>query len=65
MFKFDRTAFKAMTADEADKEMQNTKHLTVAERLRVAMYLNSIAYNFPIDSPPKMDKTVFEARARK
>lgn len=65
MYKFDRTVFKAMTAEEADKEMQNTKHLSRRERLKISMYLNSIAYNFSIDNPPKIDKTVFEARARK
>ena len=65
MYKLDRTAFKAMTAEQADNEMQNTQHLSITERLKIAMYLNSIAYNFPIDNPPKLDRTVFEARARK
>lgn len=65
MFKFDRTAFKAMTANEADYEMQNTSNLSSEERLRISMYLNSIAFNFSVDTPPKLDKTVFEARSRK
>ena len=65
MDKFDRTVFKAMTAEEANKEMQNHQHLSMKERLQLTMYLNSIAFNFPINNPPKLDRTVFEARARK
>ena len=36
---------------------------TLAERLRVAMYLNSVAFNFDINNPPRMDRTVFSCRA--
>ena len=35
---------------------------TMEARLRAAFYLNSVAYNFDINFPPKMDKTIFKAR---
>jgi hypothetical protein len=65
-YRLDRTAFKAQTAEEASKsDAAYYKTLTPQERLRIAEYLNSIAYNYPENDPPRMDKTVFEARARK
>lgn len=60
-YKFDRTAFKAKTF----KEEQKTKTFaaeSIIERLKVSFYLNSIAYNFDINNPPRMDKTVFSMR---
>lgn len=66
MFKFDRTAFKAHTATEATKtHSAYYKGLSWQERLRIADYLNSIAFNYPVGSPPKMDRTKFAAKARK
>lgn len=65
-YRLDRTAFRAQTADEASKEdAAYYKTLTWQERLRIANYLNSIACNYPENDPPRMDKTIFEARARK
>ncbi len=65
MFKFDRSSFKAMSATEADKEMRNYKNISISESLKISMYLNSIAYNFPLNSPPKIDRKAFKAIARK
>ena len=65
MYKLDRTAFKAMTVEEADSEMKNYKDFSIASRFKVGMYLNSIAYNFSLNNPPKVDRTVFEASGRK
>jgi hypothetical protein len=65
-YPLDRTAFKAQTAEEAVKsQAAYYKSLTWQERLRIANYLNSIAYNYPENEPPKMDKTVFKIRSRK
>jgi hypothetical protein len=58
-YKFDRTAFKAMASDEADNEMQDYKNYSWQERLKIAAFLNSIAYNYPIDNPPRMEKQLF------
>ena len=64
-YRLDRTAFKAQTVDEAAKSHAvYYKSLTWQERLRIANYLNSIAYNYPENEPPKMDKTVFKVRSR-
>ena len=61
-FRLDRTAFKAQTAVEAADHKQYYQNLTVKERLRIAHYLNSIAYNFPVEDTPRMDKTKFSVR---
>jgi hypothetical protein len=64
-YRLDRTAFKAQTAKEATaSHAAYYKTLTWQERLRIANYLNSIAYNYPEDQPPRMDKTVFSKRTR-
>lgn len=61
----DRTAFKAQTAEEASKShAAYYKTLTWQERLRIANYLNSIAYDYPENEPPRMDKTAFKMRSR-
>ena len=65
MYRLDRTAFKAQTFEEAEtSHAAYYKTLTWQERLRIAAYLNSIAWNYPLDNPPKMDKTKFKARQR-
>jgi hypothetical protein len=63
-FRLDRTAFKAQTAAEAADHAQYYKDLTWQQRLKIANYLNSIAYNYPENNPPKLDRTKFSARAR-
>jgi hypothetical protein len=64
-YRLDRTAFKAQTAEEAADHAAYYRNLTWQERLRIANYLNSIAYNYPENEPPKMDKTIFSMRGRK
>ena len=64
-YRLDRTAFKAQTAKEASNHAAYYKKLTWQERLRIANYLNSVAYNYPENEPPRLDRTVFKARARK
>jgi hypothetical protein len=63
-FRLDRTAFKAQTSIEAAGHSQYYKDLTWQERLKIANYLNSIAYNYPENNPPKLDRTKFSARSR-
>lgn len=65
MFRLDKTAFKAHTFKEAAaSHAAYYKTLTWQERLRIAMYLNSVAFNFSLDNPPKMDRTAFKAGKR-
>ena len=60
-YKLDRTAFKMMTFEEAEMENIYKPDVPYTERLRQVYYLISIAYEFDMDNPPKMDKTVFPA----
>lgn len=64
-YRLDKTAFKAHTAEAAADHATYYKKLTWQERLRIANYLNSIAYNYPENEPPKVDKTAFSVRSRK
>ncbi len=63
-FRLDRTAFKAQTAEEAANQAAYYKSLTWQERLRIANYLNSVAYNYPENEPPRLDRTAFKIRSR-
>jgi len=47
---------------EEKKEILHYKGLEKEEIGKVFAYLNSVSYNYPISSPPKMDKTVFSSR---
>jgi hypothetical protein len=58
-YKFDRTAFQAMTVEQADNYQRDYSNYSVNQRLGIALYLTGIAYNFDIANPPKMDKTIF------
>jgi hypothetical protein len=63
--RLDRTAFKAQTAEEATKsQAAYYRSLTWQERLRIANYLNSMAYNYPENEPPRVDRTAFKIRKR-
>ena len=61
-FRLDRTKFKMQSFEEADHQMEYWQTKTVNERLAAAFYLNSVAYQFDINNPPRMDKTVFSMR---
>jgi hypothetical protein len=66
MYRLDRTAFSAQTAKEASKaDHIYYKNLSWQERLKIANYLNSVAFNYPENDPPKMDKSIFSVRSRK
>jgi outer membrane protease len=65
-YRLDRTAFKAQTVDEATKaDAAYSKTLTWQERLKISNYLNSVAYGYSENDPPRLDKTIFKAIARK
>jgi hypothetical protein len=65
MYKLDRNSFKKQSFEEASNHGYSYKNMSVSERLSVSFYLNSVAYNFDINYPPKMDKTVFKLQKRK
>ena len=63
-FKLDRTAFKAHTRKEATNHAEVYKNLSWQKRLKIASYLNSVAYNFDLNNPPRIDRTRFSAKSR-
>jgi len=63
-FRLNRSAFKAQTAAEASNHSSYYKNLSWQKRLEIAAYLNSIAFNYPENKPPKLDRTIFKAVAR-
>lgn len=63
-FQLNRNAFKAHTANEASDHSAYYKGMHWKDRLLIAAYLNSIAFNYPQEHPPKMDKTKFMAKSR-
>ena len=57
--------FKGHTAEEATQSQAACyKTLTWQEQLRAANYINSVAYNYPEDQPPKLDRSAFSMRKR-
>jgi hypothetical protein len=61
-FKLDRSAFYAGTHEETEKYYAKNQPKTAIERLMAANYLNSVAFQFDLNNPPKMDRTVFSMR---
>lgn len=64
MYKLDRNSFRASSVEEAANHSSYYKNLTWQERLRITIYLNSIAFGLVHKPEPEMDKTVFSVRAR-
>jgi hypothetical protein len=62
-FRLDRTAFHAGTHAETEAYHRRQQPAALAERLRVALYLNSVAFNFDPHHPPRLDRRAFSCRA--
>jgi hypothetical protein len=58
-YRLDKTVFQAMTVEEADSYMRDYRKYNWKERMQISFYLTSLAYNFDIKNPPRMDKTIF------
>lgn len=63
-YRLDRTAFQARNASEQLNYGKEHQKLTWQERLRIHQYLNSIAFGYDLDNPPRMDKTFFQIKKR-
>ncbi|WP_373494573.1 hypothetical protein [Aquiflexum sp.] len=63
-YKLDRNAFKASNSSEKINYGEVYKNKSIDELLEIAAYLNSLAYGYSLDNPPRLDKTVFHARSR-
>lgn len=65
MQRLNRNEFRAHTVAEAAKmPAAHYKKLSWQQRIEIAHYLNSIAFNFPLNDPPKLDRTKFSVRGR-
>lgn len=62
--KMDKTVFSMCKKEDEPNDFSYWQSKTVAERLKSAAYLNSIAYGYDINDPPRMDKTVFSMECR-
>ncbi len=62
MFKLDRTVHASGKITDFKRESDNYKHMTIEEIGKVFAYLQSVAYNYSLDKPLKMDKTIFSVR---
>lgn len=62
-YTLDRTAFRAQTVEEASKHQHYYKKLTWQERLSITFYLNSVAFRFDVNNPPRMNKKAFSVRS--
>ncbi len=61
-YRLDRTHFKKQTFQEADMQYGYWQSKSLVERLQAAYYLISVAYNFDLQNPPRMDRTAFSMR---
>jgi len=61
-YRLDRTQFKMQSFQEADMQQEYWKKQDFVERLRAANYLISVAFNFDLNNPPRLDKTIFSMR---
>lgn len=61
-FRLDRTTFHAGTHEENARYHAQNQPATLSERLRAAAYLNSVAYGYDLNNPPRLDRTVFSMR---
>jgi len=63
MFRLDRTRFhKGKLETVSQWQSDYWKSRPVEERFAAAWYLCSIAWQFDIENPPRLDKTKFNAR---
>jgi hypothetical protein len=62
MFRLDRNAHKATNLKTKKKDSEEYLHLTLHDRLKIFAYLQSVAFNYDLSNPPKMDKTIHSVR---
>jgi hypothetical protein len=62
-YKLDRTAFRAHSVKEPEGYAAAYKNLSWKKWLEIAHYLNSVAFNFDPQNPPRMDRSRFSAKS--
>lgn len=61
-FRLDRTAFHLGNHREIERYHISCQAESIIDRLRAASYLNSVAFNYDLNSPPQLDRTAFTTR---
>ncbi len=61
-YRLDRTQFKMQSFQEADMQQEYWKKQSSVERLQAAYYLISVAFNFNLNNPPRLDRTAFSMK---
>ncbi len=64
MYKLNKNVFKAHSAEQAVDHASYYRKLTWQERLKITIYLNSIAFRLVGKPEPRLDRTAFSVRAR-
>lgn len=59
-YKLDRTVFKMYHIKDATNNYRYWKTRSFEERLRAANYLNSVAYDFPLNNPHNLTEPVLK-----
>ena len=62
-FKMDRTAFKPQTIKDAANHSDYYKKMSWQQRLSVTTFLNSIAFHYDLNNPPKMNRNLFSVKS--
>jgi len=62
MQRLDRTYSTSYNFKNQKKEIEHYANYTKEQIFEVFAYLNSVAYNYPLNNPPRMDKTFFSCR---
>lgn len=64
-FRLNRNVFKGQTQNQAADYREIYRQTDWKERLRIAAYLNSIAFKYDPVHPPAMNRSVFAAKSLK
>jgi hypothetical protein len=64
IYRLDKSAFEALSFDEADKQMNSSEGLTWHESIMHFNYLMSVSFGFLGKEWPRMDKTHFQKLKR-
>lgn len=62
MFKLDRITYSSGKITDFKKESENYKNLNLEQIGKIFSYLQSVSYNYSIDKPLRMDRSVFSVR---
>jgi hypothetical protein len=63
-YKLDRTAFQALSYEEAEKQITSSINFSIDDRINHFNYLMSVAYRFFGEQWPPMDRFHFEKKKR-